>query len=176
MLNTTILFHKSHFVHCETVKLHGPECFLRSWQVLNQDIPCILWNPKVHYFMQKNLPLVHILSHMDPVHALRSRFFKKHFNMFPPMPSCTSGLFPSGFPTRILYAFLFSSIHATCLGHLIIFYFIILVIFGEEQRSSGSSICYLLQTLVTSSFCQVKMFSLVFSFKHLFSVLGECKV
>jgi hypothetical protein len=30
-----------------------------------------------------------------------------------------SGLFPSGFPTNILYAFLLSSIRATCPDHLI---------------------------------------------------------
>jgi hypothetical protein len=31
-----------------------------------------------------------------------------------------SVFFPSGFPTNILYAFLFSSIRATCLAHLIL--------------------------------------------------------
>jgi hypothetical protein len=31
MLNTVLFLHKSHFVHRETVELHGPESFLRSW-------------------------------------------------------------------------------------------------------------------------------------------------
>jgi hypothetical protein len=44
-----------------------------------------------------------------------------------------SGLFPSGFPTDILYAF-FSRIRATCPAHLIIFYLIILIILGEEYK------------------------------------------
>jgi hypothetical protein len=44
-----------------------------------------------------------------------------------------SGLFPSGFPTNILYAFIFS-ILATCPAHIILFDLINLVMFGEEYN------------------------------------------
>jgi hypothetical protein len=45
-----------------------------------------------------------------------------------------SGLFPSGFPTNILFAFLVFSIRATCPAHLIFLDLIILIMFEEDYK------------------------------------------
>jgi hypothetical protein len=45
-----------------------------------------------------------------------------------------SGLFPSGFPTNILYGFLLSLIRATCSDPFILLDLIILIIVGEEYK------------------------------------------
>jgi hypothetical protein len=43
-------------------------------------------------------------------------------------------LFPSGFPTNILYAILFGPIRATYHTHLTLLDLIILIMFGEEYK------------------------------------------
>ena len=76
-----------------------------------QEIPCILWNPEVHYCIDRSLPPVSFLSQINLVHAIHltsSRSILLLSSHFP------SGLFSSGFPTKTLYAPLLSLIHTTC--------------------------------------------------------------
>jgi hypothetical protein len=79
-----------------------------------QKFPNSLWSPQAQYCVSKSLPLVPILSHLNPVHSphpisLRSvLILSSQLRLRLP-----SGLLPSCVPNKTLYAFYFSP----CLLH-----------------------------------------------------------
>jgi hypothetical protein len=79
-----------------------------TWQAnrfsASQEIPGMLWYTKVHYRFHKCTPSVPNLSQLDPVPSPHLTFWififilSYHLHLF-----LSSGLFPSGLPTKTLY-------------------------------------------------------------------------
>ena len=102
-------------------------CLLIPWSreanssSASQNIFRILWNPKVHYRIHQSTPPTPVLSHIDPVHI--SLFTSRRFILilsYQLRSGLPCGLLNSGFPTKILYAYLFP-IRATCSAYLSLF-------------------------------------------------------
>jgi hypothetical protein len=82
-----------------------------NWSEASQEIPRILWNPKVHHCTHKRTPPVLILSQLHPVQTPTSHFSKIHPNIILPSTPGSPQWPPSlGFPHQ-------NPVHTSSLPH-----------------------------------------------------------
>ena len=119
-----------------------------NWFAGSQEIPLISRNPKVHYRTHKRPPPVSIPGQPSPVHIHTSHLMEIHPNIIhPSTPRSPQWFFPSGFPTKTLYA---PSPHPYAPHAQPISFFSILSF--AQYKLFSSSLCNLLHSPVTSSF------------------------
>ena len=144
-----------------------PEKFSAS-----QEIPRILWNPKVHYRIHKCPPPVPILSKLDSVHNPTSHFLKIHLNVILPLTPESS---------KWSLSLMFSHqnpVYASPLAHKCYILFPSHssrfnhpdnnghrpYIMGEKYRSLGSSLCsFLHSSFISSLLGPYRLLSTLFS-------------
>ena len=66
----------------------SPSCEANRFSA-SQEIPRVLWKPKVYYRFHKCPPTVRILSQIDPVHTSTSHLLKNHLNIIFPSTPCS---------------------------------------------------------------------------------------
>jgi hypothetical protein len=68
---------------CVCKEVQGTEYYLIRWSCSDKKSkfsPCLLWNPKVPFILQRSPPPDPILSQINPVHNLKSYLIRINFN------------------------------------------------------------------------------------------------
>jgi hypothetical protein len=108
-----------------------------SWRrilLLKLTIPHLIKKFTVFYGTRNNLPLVHILGILIPSQASQPISLRFTLILFSHLQTrLSSGLFLSGFPIKILYAYIISPIRATLPTQFILLDLISLIIFDHVR-------------------------------------------
>ena len=75
---------KIHWLRLLTYSMVQSPSWEGNWFAASQEIPRILWNPKVHYRTHQRPPPVSILGQPNPVHILTSHLLEIHPNIIHP--------------------------------------------------------------------------------------------
>ena len=125
-----------------------------SWEAnqfsASQEIPCTLWNLKVHHRIHKCPPPVPILGQLNPVYTPTSHFLKIHLNIIlPSTPRSPKQSLFLRFPYQNPVCL---SSPLSCMSHTSHYSrFYLPTILGEEYRSLSSSLCSVLHDPITLS-------------------------
>jgi hypothetical protein len=99
-------------------------CSSPSWEAdshsASQEIPRLLWNPKLHYRVHKCPPLIHILSQMNPFCRCPPYFLKINSNIiFRSFPGSCEWSFPIRLSENLVrISHLSHACHVPCPSHL----------------------------------------------------------